>query len=95
MAVLDTNNKGAVVARISMTTETIITLYVSTRSGASSNHRVGVEVSPDGGTTWVEMPHSVLGVGCTSFSCVATDVQAKVFEAEGSASSSNVFLLAR
>lgn len=93
--IIDTNIKGSVVAKISLTTEKTITLYVFSRTGSDNNYRVGIEASPDDGTTWVDMPQTLRGQGCISFDCIATDVQAKVTEAEGDASSATVYLLAR
>ena len=95
-AALDTNSLGANAAKISLTTETKVTLYVIPGSGDHANHRVTLEFSPDGGTTWIACRETVNGQPNTmTVEVVATDVRACVYEAEGTASTATVHLLAR
>lgn len=96
MAIIDTNAEGAVTGNLSgLTTQTIATVFVKHISGGNNNYRIGASISPDAGTTWIDVEESVRGTGCISFQCVATDIRIKVIEAEGSASSADVFILAR
>ena len=46
-AVLNTNSLGATGAEITITTETIVSLYVVDKTGAHNNHLVVLEASPD------------------------------------------------
>lgn len=96
MATLNTNVLGATAASIAMTTEKMITLFVCPMSGGHNNHRVTIEVSPDGGTTWIETGDSVNGnAHWMTIEAVATNARAKVIEAEGVTSEVTIHLLAR
>jgi len=95
-ATLDTNVLGASAAQLALTTETTVTLYVVPGAGDHENHRVTLEFSPDSGTTWIASRETVNGQPNTmTVDVVATDVRACVCEAEGTASTSTVHILAR
>jgi photosystem II stability/assembly factor-like uncharacterized protein len=95
-ATLDTSVLGRSAAKISLTTETLVTLSVVPKSGTHHNHRVTIEHSPDGGITWIPESESINGTANSiTFQVVATDVRACVCEAEGAASEVTVHLLAR
>lgn len=59
-ATLDANKENASGAEISLTDETIITLYVVHKAGAHSLHRVTIEYTPDG-VNWFRSPRSING----------------------------------
>lgn len=93
-AVLDTNVLNASGATVTVTTESLVTLYVDNKTGTSTIHRVMLEVSPDSGTTWVGTEVKVQGEGCTSMTVACTQVRAKVVREEGSTSTVDVWVLA-
>ena len=95
MATLDTNNKGATAAEITLTTETVFTFYIFSESGSEGEYRVSLEVSPDSGTTWIPAGATLARPGISTCQCVATKARVKVVEAQGATSTVNVFLLAR
>lgn len=91
---LNTNSLGVVTPSVVLGTNRLITLYVFSKTGASNNHRVGIEVSPDGGTSWILLSCSVLGEECETYiDIVATHVRAKVVEVEGGTSTVDVHIL--
>jgi len=93
---LNTNSLGDTTASLALTTETVVTLYVEPLTGSHSNHRVTLEFSPDGGTTWIAVSDSVNGTANSiTVEIVATDVRACVCEAEGATSTITVHILAR
>ena len=94
MASLDTNIKGATAAEISLTSETLVSLYLFSKSGAKGAYRVGMEFSPDG-VVWVDSPDVLVGPGVITIAVVAVKARAKVFESQGAASTVTVLLLAR
>lgn len=94
-ATLDTNSLDATGAEVTLTTETLITLYVVAKTGVNHNHCVILQASPDSGTTWVPIPPPVLGIGVLTVEVAATKVRAKVLKAEGATSTVTVHILAR
>lgn len=90
---LDTNVEGDSTAVLPLTGETKLAFYVFDKSGAHNNHRIGLEVSPNG-TDWVELPRSMTGVGFMMSDILATHIRAKVFESEGAPSEVDIHLLA-
>ena len=94
-AVLDTGVINTTGAELTLTTETIVTLYVKGKTGAHKMHCVMLEVSPDGGTTWLPTRCIVSLEGDASMTLVATKVRAKVIRPEGTTSTVDVWLLAR
>jgi len=95
MAVLDANDKGAVAASMVLTTQTKITTYIKQRSGEQGNYRIGLEISPDSGISWFDKGDVLRGPGILTCECVATNIRAVVLDAQGGASSIDVFILAR
>ena len=95
MAILDTNNKDATAAEITLTTETILTMYVFARTGTDGDYRLSLEISPDNGTAWLPTGNTVSKPGVLTCSCVATKARVKVIEDQGATSTVTVFLLAR
>ena len=94
-AVLDTEVVDATGAELTLTTETIVTLYVKGKTGTHNVHCVMLEVSPDGGTTWLPTRCIVSLEGEASMTLVATKVRAKVIRTEGATSTVDVWLLAK
>ena len=94
-ATLNTNSLGVTGAELTITTESLITLFVAAKTGSHNNHRVMLQVSPDAGTTWLNSPHSILGAGCYVVSLACTKVRAKVVEIEGATSTVDVWILAK
>ena len=94
-ATLDTNSLGANGAEITLTAETLITLYVEEKTGSHNAHRVTIEYSPDG-TLWVPTQHSLNGHGnFMTEQVVAARARACVCTVEGAASTVDVHLIAR
>ena len=91
---LNTNSLNATSTALAITTETLVTLYVVSKTGASINHCVIVQVSPDNGTTWLDIPKPLTGVGILTHKVAATKVRAKVIKAEGGTSTVDVHLVA-
>ena len=94
-ASLDTNSINHTAAELTLTTETLITLSVVAKTGASLNHCVLVEQSPDDGTTWLDILPPLTGVGSITHSIATTKVRAKVVKAEGATSTVTIHLIAR
>jgi hypothetical protein len=96
ISTLNTNVLGNNAGELTLTTETIITLYVVPLTGDHRNHRVTLEFTPDNGTTWIAVGDSVNGTA-NSITCeiVANKVRACVCEVEGTASTIQAHILAR
>ena len=95
MNIINTNDKDATGGEITLTTEKSISLYATSRSGGSKQFKLGVQVSPDAGATWVTLPHLLTGTGCLHLEIIATKARIIVMQAEGSSSSIDAMLLAR
>ena len=94
-ATIDSNTEGATGAEITLTTETLITLYVIDATGTHLNRRVSIEYTGDN-TNWFADPHSLNGHGSVLTSqIVATKARVVIVEAEGATSTINVVLIAR
>lgn len=76
-----------------MTTQTKICLFVSSNTGTHDQHQMGIEISPDGGTTWFELPDIVRGVGMITVDHIATTARAKVVSIEGGTSTVDATIL--
>lgn len=94
-ATLNTDSLVVTGASVTLTTETLVTLYVKGNTGTHANHKVMLEVSPDNGNTWVGTRATVEGEGCVSLTVVCTRVRAKITRAEGVTSTVKVWVLAR
>ena len=92
---LDTETKNAVIATITITTETLLTLYAFAKTGSHGECRLIMEVSPDSGVSWIEKGSTLAGEGSMTMSIVATKARIKVAEAESSTSTMDIHLLAR
>ena len=92
--ILNANTEGAVGTALTLTTEKTLSLYVSQRSGAQGNYRVGLEVTPDG-STWFELAAVLRGPGVLTCDCAAVAARPKVTDAQGEASEVDVHLVAR
>lgn len=94
MATLDTNSKGATAAETNLTSETLISLYLFSKTGAKGAYRVGLEFSPDG-SVWVDYIGALTGPGVLTATIVAVKARAKVFSSQGAESTVTVQVLAR
>ena len=94
-AVLDSDSLAVTGAEITITTETMITLYVKGKTGTHGSHRIEIQISPDNGTTWIDTACNVRREGCCSITAVCTKARAKLVLAEGAISSVDVWLLAK
>lgn len=93
---LDTNTGDAVEAAITLTTESILTMYAYNASGAHGGCRLVIEVSPAAsGDVWSEVGRSLPGAGMVTVQVAALRARVKVEEAQGDASTMTVHLLAR
>ena len=90
---LDASSRGSTSDAVVLSSETKIGLYVFSKSGESNNHRVGIEISPDG-VNWMGHKSVITGQGYMFVDVVAAQVKVKVFEKEGKSSNINVHLLA-
>ena len=93
-ATLNSNTLNATGATITITTETLISLYVFNATGAHSNRHIGLEVSPDG-TNWILASGTIKGERTLTYNCIAQKARVIVTEAEGATSTVNVHLLAK
>jgi len=85
---------GTTAATLTITTEMSMTLYVFSKTGGHDNHRIGLEISPDG-VNWIRLENSVLGQGCITVSHVAGRARAVILEAEGASSTVDIHLIGR
>lgn len=92
--ILDTDSDSDVTTAITLTTESVITLYVLPGTGTHKKHRVALQVSPDG-TKWRRFGQPVRGVDVETYVVAAAKARAKVIRPEGSTSTSDVFLIAK
>ena len=94
-ATLDANSLGANGAEITMTIETLISLYLIGDTGDQINRRATLEYTADG-TNWFADPHSLNGNGnILTNQVVATKARACICAVEGAASTVKVILIAR
>ena len=94
-AVLDTNVVGATAAPLVLTTQRMVTLYVSHTTGTHNNHRVALEFSPDG-VLWIPSDETINGhEKFLTVEAVGANVRVVVVEAEGQTSTITVHILAR
>ena len=94
-AILDTSKDGETAAPITLTTETLLSFYVFSKSGGVGNYRLAVEISPDGGQSWMVTDLMLSEPGVMTKPVVATDARVKVIVKEKSASTVAVHLIAR
>jgi len=96
MAVLDTNVLNATAGEISLTTESVVTLYVLAKTGDHDRHRVILQASPTAsGGNWRRAGSTVRGAAIKTYTIAAERVRAKVVRPEGSTSTCDVFVIAR
>ena len=93
MAELDTNLEGATAAEVSLTDKSVVSLYVLPNTGTNNNHHVGLQCSPDG-SNWVNIPNTLKGTGCKTYTLAAQKVRAIVTEPERSTSTVDVQIMA-
>lgn len=91
---LDTDVQGATTAEITVTTETVFTMYVAAKTGAEGNYRIVLETSPDSGTTWFECDIELRGPGTETHICTTTKARLKVLDAQGAVSTVTASLMA-
>jgi hypothetical protein len=91
---LDANIKGAVTDSLTLTTQTIVSTYVTQSTGDSGNYRLTLEASPDDGVTWFDVGETITGEGVTTCDIVATKVRVKTEEVQKSASTVLIHILA-
>lgn len=94
MAVLDTNVDNTTGAEISLTTESVVSVYVLPATGTHKNHRIILQVSPDG-TKWRRFGQPIRGIGVETYIVAAAKVRPKVIRPEGTTSTVDVQLVAR
>lgn len=95
MATLNANSKGDVGAPLTLTDQTIVTLYAFPAVQDKGKYRIALEGSPDKGTSWAELGDPLSKQGTMTVAAVATtNVRAKVIEVEGGTSTVTVHVLA-
>lgn len=97
---LDVNLLGDTAAALDLSTITThapaVTMHVVALTGAHTKAMIGIEVSPDGGTTWLPTQYVIRCCGeVTIPQCTSTDVRAITKAVEGVASTVTVFILAK
>ena len=90
---LDSNNTNAVTAALSVPTESVFTLYVTSGAGAHVNHEVALQVSANG-TRWITL-RSIIGEGCITEKHAAAQIRAKLTKPEGTVSGIIIDLVAK
>ena len=92
---LTTNLVGTSTAELALTTETMVTLIVKPVASDIDNYKICIEVSPDGGTTWIDTNISVTGKGTVTWIGAATKARATVKANKSDNSTATVWILAR
>ncbi len=90
---LNTNSALAVAGATTITTETVVSLYVFEKTGTHKKHEVILQVSPDG-TNWIDVPRVVRGKGVLTVTVSATKIRACVLKSEGATSTIDFHLVA-
>ena len=90
---VDTNDGAAKTSALTLSGESIFTLYVTPVSGNHDNHETTLEFSPDG-THWLASEYGIIGLGQMTVSCCAHSVRGCVRLSEGAASSSKLHIFA-
>ena len=91
---LNTNTALAVSSAATITTETVVGLYVFEKTGTSKKHEVILQVSPDG-TNWLDHPSgSIRGKGFKTYQVSATKIRACTLVTEGATSTIDYHLVA-
>ena len=94
-ATIDANNASAKSGELTLTDETLFTLYVLHSTGSNNNHRLAIELSPvSTGDVWVADSESLLGAGHMTLTAVAARARIGVIETEGGDSVTTATLLA-
>lgn len=93
ISIVDADSIDAVVAELTLTNETVITLYVTSKTGTHNNHRIELQKSPDG-VTWLDSNNVVLGLGSVTAIFAAKAVRAKVTEIEKGTATVDVCIVA-
>lgn len=91
--ILDTNDDGTATSSVDVIGKTMVEVYIFHKTGTHNNHRVALQISPDGGVNWVT-ERSHLGVGRELYGMIATHVRVCVTEPEGETSTIGVHILA-
>lgn len=93
---LDTNLEGDVTGAVAIPVQTLINLFIVAATGSHSNHRTGLQVSPETtGDVWMTLPHVITGEGCHMYNIAAERVRAITVDAEGAASTVTAYIIAR
>ena len=90
---LNTNTALAVAGASTITTETVVSLYVFEKTGTHKKHEVILQVSPDG-TNWLDVSRPIRGKGFATYNISATKIRACVLKVEGATSTIDFHLVA-
>ena len=92
---LDVNDSNAVTGEFALGNCTLVTVFVEGVTGTHASHELTVEVSPDN-VFWVQTPIKVTGADTfIGGDLVAEFMRLSVSNTEGSASTVNVYVVAR
>lgn len=91
---LDTNVKLATSSPLTLTSETVVTLYVFGKTGTHTKHEVIIQVSPDG-TNWMDHHMIVRGEGLVTTTVSAAEIRACVLNKEDATSTIDFHLVAK
>jgi len=92
---INSNLELDVGSALTLTDETIVTLYILPTSGDHNNHQMGIQISPDNGVNWIDYGHLVAGESALTEVVSTTQVRAKVYAAEGADSTLTAILVAK
>lgn len=91
---LDTNVKLATSSPLTLTGETVVSLYVFGKTGTHTKHEVIIQVSPDG-TNWMDHHTIVRGENFITAVLSAAEIRACVLNKEDATSTIDFHLVAR
>lgn len=90
---LNANLKGACTSNVDVSGCTVITAYISQKSGKDKVYRVFLDISPDG-ENWFDVGEPLHETGFVSVQTVAKYARVCVAEVEGEISTLSVTILA-
>lgn len=89
----DSNTEGNTGTELTLTSESVVTMYVKNKTGSHHNSQMTIQYSPDG-ALWLDDPHSTNGIGVMTVTVAASKVRAKLIKVEGSPATADVFMVA-
>ena len=91
---LDLNDQGAFTTSLSLSGESLITMYVVDKSGTHNIHEIGIQMRPTNSGDWFQHTGTITGIGCKTYNFLAKEVRAIVQVAEGQSSEADIYIIA-